>query len=233
MSSVILCPRFARYSQLIPRRTYHSVTQLHLSNDAITRPRVHHQIHPPRLPSRTMITAESATRNDIAILLLDKWGWVIYRCTYADNEAWARFRARVEVSSRESIAQSDAPEIADRLEWTWVEDAASLDGISTAALRERFRAWSADEVAQQPGNYSPDTVSRLRYFIKIDQQVLQNLAGYLSPEMRWELNDFVKFVDGYWEPSRAIAAKGLPAEEPDDEGFKCEGDIWEPIDGCT
>jgi hypothetical protein len=70
---------------------------------------------------------------------------------------WAKFRDLVETESRENIAQSDAPEIAERLEWKWVDAA---DGASTAALRERFRAWAAAEVARQPGDYTPATVPR-------------------------------------------------------------------------
>ncbi|CAO2653500.1 Nn.00g029110.m01.CDS01 [Neocucurbitaria sp. VM-36] len=162
-------------------------------------------------------SAQSNIRHDLAVLPVDKWGWVIYRCSYddADNETWARFRTRIEADSRETIAQSDAPEIADRLEWTWVEDRASLDGVSTAALRKRFRAWVADQVKRQPGNYHPSSVARFRYFIKIDKEVLQNLAGYLD-DGGWSKGDFVKIVNADWEPST-------------DE----EQDILEPIDGCT
>jgi hypothetical protein len=67
-----------------------------------------------------------------------------------------------------SIAESDAPETAEHLEWKWVEDASTLDGASTAALRERFRAWSSGEVARQPGDYTPAVIPRFRYLIKID-----------------------------------------------------------------
>jgi hypothetical protein len=55
----------------------------------------------------------------------------------------------------------------DHLEWTWVEDATTLDGISTAALREQFRIWDVDEVAQQQEDYDPEVITRFRYSIKI------------------------------------------------------------------
>jgi hypothetical protein len=135
---------------------------------------------------------------------VEKWGWVLYRCTYADDAMWAKFRDRVEMDSRDYIAQSDAPEIAERLEWKWVEDASRLDGASTAALREQFRAWATGEVARQPGDYEPAVIPRFRYFIKIDQEVLDSLAKCISDETHWPCDrsdTFVKFVDGDWEPS--------------------------------
>jgi hypothetical protein len=171
-----------------------------------------------------MTSAASAIRDDLGLLPIDKWGWVIYRCTYADDEAWARFRARIENESREQIAQSDAPEIANRLEWTWVTDSLSLDGISTAALRERFRTWTANEVArQQLEDHDPATISRFSYFIKVDEEVMRNLTGFLAPKAGWSGNDFVKFVDANWEPAP-------PEEQKDDEW---EPETWEPIEECT
>jgi hypothetical protein len=71
---------------------------------------------------------------------------------------------------------------AERLEWKWVEDASELDRASTAALRERFRAWTVGEVARQPGDYQPAVIPRFRYFIKIDQEVLHRLAESTSPD---------------------------------------------------
>lgn len=172
-----------------------------------------------------MISSVSNIRDCLKILPnIEKWGWVIYRCTYDDNEAWARFRARVEAESRERIAQSDAPEIADRLEWTWVEDATSLDGISTTALRERFYTWTANEVArQQLGDLDPTTISRFSYFVKIDEEVMQNLKGSLETKSRWSGDDFIKFVDANWE--------SCPPEKQEDDEW--EPEIWEPIEGCT
>jgi hypothetical protein len=157
---------------------------------------------------------------------IEKWGWVIYRCTYGDDTMWAKFRDRVEAQSHENIAQSDAPEIAERLEWTWVEDASALDGASTTALRERFRAWTADEVARQPGDYQPNVIPRFRYFIKIDQEVLDSLAEYISNEKYWTGDAFVKFIDGSWEPLAESQQ-----EEEEDDGW--EKEVLEPIEGCT
>lgn len=54
----------------------------------------------------------------------------------------------------------------------------------------------------------------MRFLIKIDEEVLQNLAGFL--EKGFSKDSFVKLVDSNWEPS----------SDPDHEKF-------EPIVGCT
>jgi hypothetical protein len=129
---------------------------------------------------------------------------------------------------RKDIAQSDALEIADRLEWTWVEDATSLDGASTSTLRQRFRVWVADEVARQPGACQPAVIPRFRYFIKVDQEVLHSLTEPIFQGKRWlrvRNVAFVKFVDSNWELSSE-------SEKQEDEDFWGQ-EILEPIEGCT
>jgi hypothetical protein len=178
-------------------------------------------IFPPSPPSHHTTSAESIIRADLTLLPIEKWGWLIYRCTYTSDAAWSRFRSTFESQSRAQIAASDAIDIADRLEWTWVEDAASLDGISTVALRERFRAWAADDVARQAlEKYDPTTIARYSYFAKVDEEVMRNMDGFLALDSHWAKGDLVNFVDADWEPD-SIREED---EEPDD---------FEEIEGCT
>lgn len=164
---------------------------------------------------------------------IEKWGWVIYRCTYTDDATWAKFRDLVEAHSRESIAESEAPEIAKQMEWVWIEDAYTLDGASTEALREKFRAWRANEVARQPGDYEPNVIPRFRYFFKIDQEALDSLTESLSRETLWYMfgsdkTAFVKFVDGLWEPESEPLS-----EQYGELDYELEGEVFESIEGCT
>ena len=41
--------------------------------------------------------------------------------------------------TQEEMQESDTPEVADKLEWTFAEDRAALDGASRSQLRERFK----------------------------------------------------------------------------------------------
>lgn len=183
-----------------------------------------------RTPHRTMSSAASGIRTDLeGMPSLDKWGWVIYRTTYGNNDdAWARFRARVEHESRASIALSDAPEIADKLEWTWVEDAAELDGISRGALRAKFMAWVDAEkgrmlTAQGKGalEFDPAAVPRFAFFVQVDEEALRSVT---SGEKGWDdRGAHVKFVDAGWRPM-AETCPDMEESERDES--------YEEIDGC-
>ncbi|KAK1764214.1 hypothetical protein QBC33DRAFT_547513 [Phialemonium atrogriseum] len=49
----------------------------------------------PPAPSRDP-SPESQIRDWLRRIKHDKWGWVIYRCTYSDDAAWARFKQMIE-----------------------------------------------------------------------------------------------------------------------------------------
>jgi hypothetical protein len=57
-----------------------------------------------------------------------------------------------------------------RLLATWTEPGWITHPVqaSTVALCERFYDWIADEVARQPGEYSPAATPRFIFFIKVD-----------------------------------------------------------------
>jgi hypothetical protein len=64
--------------------------------------------------------------------------------TYDDDEGWTRFKQFIIQRSRADIAESDAPEIAGSLEWTFVEDRTTLDGASKDHLRSSFKQWASE-----------------------------------------------------------------------------------------
>jgi hypothetical protein len=173
-----------------------------------------------------MMSAASALRADLSAGIpgLDKWGWVIYRTTYDDDEAWTRFRARVEEESRADVAQTDAPEIVEQLEWTWVEDRESLDGVSREELRERFRGWVDGEMARIRGEsggetlgFDPAAVPRYAFFVQIDEEALRSVAESWDAE-----GAHVKFVDANWRPK----------ELSDVEEERLTEEAYDEIDGC-
>ncbi|KAL6838120.1 hypothetical protein V8C40DRAFT_231633 [Trichoderma camerunense] len=134
-----------------------------------------------------------------------KWGWVIYRCSYKPElqSTWESFKDLVEKRTRKKIAESDAPDIADKLDWVFVEDH-KLEGASLDELKHRFRAWARSEVQ---GGYDIDTTSHNRgsrhtYFIQVDEAALLSLVGGSS-------NGYVNIVRG-WVDS-------LPPKEATDE----------------
>jgi hypothetical protein len=112
---------------------------------------------------------------------LDKWGWVIYRTTYADEEAWRSFKDIINERSRKAIAESEVPELVDSLEWTFVEDP-TLDGSSAAQLRARFRAWAVESAGPENTHAGADIghlfeTPRYSYFIEADAEALRTVVG--------------------------------------------------------
>jgi hypothetical protein len=184
-----------------------------------------------RLPS-----PETIVLNTLHRAKHDKWGFVIYRCTYASDTAWARFKFILLNRLRAEMRDSpDAPELAACLAWTFIEDRETLDGASRSALRERFKAWAADAIVSENPRCADSTqkdprayfgVPRYSYFVQIDEEALQSVLeaadsnlGHYWPEA------YVNFVDARWRPF---------GDRYFDDGYEPDEDeILEPIDGCA
>jgi hypothetical protein len=78
---------------------------------------------------------------------------------------------------RQRIARSDAPDIADKIDWVFVEDRKNLDGASREELKRRFRDWAR---AENPGwNIDEEKCgrgSRYTFFIQVDEPALLSIA---------------------------------------------------------
>ena len=118
----------------------------------------------------------------------DKWGWVVYRCSYAKefDGAWDDLKRRIQQGMRESIARSDAPSIAETMEFVFVEDPATLEGASVEELRRRFQDWArGDNTAgfDIGGGTQGSRGSRYEFFLKVDGEGLWN--GYVCLVRAW------------------------------------------------
>jgi hypothetical protein len=167
----------------------------------------------------------------------DKWGWVIYRTTYADNEAWTRFKKHITAQSHRTIAESDTPELEKSLEWTFIDDRASLEGASVPQLRECFKRWAAETFnIEQPrvaANYVPDREFNTRHgsprytsFIQVDEEALQSMIDeWGQPHLKG--TGHVNLVRAHWK-----SMKKQREEDGEDECLEEEQGDHEPIDGC-
>jgi hypothetical protein len=174
----------------------------------------------------TIPSEDSQVLDELKRLKHDKWGHVIYRCTYNDDAAWDRFKQIVHEETRESLRDSDSPALAEYLEWTFVEDRATLDGASIPQLRVRFNQWAAKAVvaenprAQVQSQGCATAVSgRYSCFIHVDKEALQEIVTW-GPGL-----GYVNFVDSLWEPM---------GDRYFEDGYEPEEDeILEPVDGCA
>ena len=67
-----------------------------------------------------------------------KWGFVIYRCTYDDDEKWARFMDHVNTRVRLNLEEEDegAGNLAERIDWDVQEDREALADAGPSRVRE-------------------------------------------------------------------------------------------------
>ena len=167
----------------------------------------------------------------------DKWGWVIYRCTYGDDEAWAKFQKIINGRSRKGIARREFPyEVANSLEWTFVSDKSLFDGASRDQLRQHFRAWATEaEKSEQPRAVDVDgegyyVASRYQYFIQVDEEVLRATVDadpYNDFDCGWV--NFVRCWDQDLDPDwREKAREHIDEEDGDDGWMRIAGDMVGP-----
>ncbi|THY19618.1 hypothetical protein D6D01_07028 [Aureobasidium pullulans] len=82
---------------------------------------------------------------------MPKWGLVIYRCTYGDDEAWAQFMAHINKRTLDPVAREDRMDMASSLDWSVQEDP-TLERASKVEVRRRFRNWVIVEGRKEDGS---------------------------------------------------------------------------------
>lgn len=110
----------------------------------------------------------------------------MYRCCYAKefDSGWDDLKRRIQ-RMRESIAtRSDAPSIADTMDFVFVEDPA-LEGASVEELQRRFQAWACGDNTARFDMESPQGSrgSRYEFFLRVDGEGLWN--GYVGLVQGW------------------------------------------------
>ncbi|KAI8939243.1 hypothetical protein NX059_005069 [Plenodomus lindquistii] len=64
-----------------------------------------------------------------------KWGFVIYRCTYEDDEQWNRFMHHLNTRVRLNLEDDGAEELFERIDWDVQENRKVLDGATPGEVR--------------------------------------------------------------------------------------------------
>lgn len=109
-----------------------------------------------------------------------KWGLVVYRTCYRPelDAAWENFKSVVVSTARQRVARSDAPDIANKMDWVFIEDQTHLDGTPRRELKRRFRDWAR---AKNPGwdidGERHSRGSRYSCFIQVDEAALLSMAA--------------------------------------------------------
>lgn len=66
-----------------------------------------------------------------------QWGYVVYRCSYGDNDVWSEFMARLNDTVRGALDRAkDGHLIKDSFAWTIQDDQSRFEGASKAEIRQ-------------------------------------------------------------------------------------------------
>lgn len=96
------------------------------------------------------------------------WGFVIFRCTYGDDAAWAQRIASLREEARRTLDYYNAPDIFARLEITVVKDREALEGASAAVVKAYFSEWvKGGVVEREQGTPDAGMSPRYRFCIRI------------------------------------------------------------------
>jgi len=69
-----------------------------------------------------------------------KWGFIIYRCDYRDDSAWARFIDRWSQFVNAWLIQKRQRELIETLKWNVREDCAAFNRATVEDVRKSFTA---------------------------------------------------------------------------------------------
>jgi hypothetical protein len=173
-----------------------------------------------------------------------KWGFVIYRCTYDDDDAWVRFMEIANRRGEDDLTDSDVPELLQTLDWKVHEDRELLDGASKDQVRKHFLSWVASDAAKAE-QYDPnrpewqafDTMlgltPRYTYCVHVDAAALHSVVyeAPQPPDRDVRGIGYVNLIDAEWEmPDPATFDFEINGMDPETDDPTDEGE--EPIEGC-
>ncbi|RYC65033.1 hypothetical protein CHU98_g1148 [Xylaria longipes] len=125
----------------------------------------------------------------------ETWGFLIYRCTYGDDEAWDRYMALFKQDVHDDLVYNGREWLMEPYaQWTVIEDKETLNGASKQQVREHFVQWrdqhsvsyelsEAARVARQlfpTPNDANTRLPRFTYCLYVDQKCLDTLKAYLD-----------------------------------------------------
>lgn len=150
-----------------------------------------------------------------------KWGWIIYRTTYDDDEKWARFEERFqELVRRESLDRDNGKHIHTQYLDFPVRSDIKYQNSTTAQLRTEFQEWVAGDGPLLEHDMNSDDRWKTKgaisyeYFIRVDTEAMESV---LESDEGW-----VDLVQVDW-----------PGDDEGDAEYNAGDDGHTPIEGIT
>lgn len=139
------------------------------------------------------------------------WGFVIYRCTYDDEDLWVRYLAQLKDFAHGYLVKTRRAELLEQyLDFHVIEDRATLENASRQDTRHHFNQWTSNQnIPAGDGFFWSKTgaeLPRFRFFLYVDKQSLATVVQFQNadnghPYFRPLLPPMVvTVVDGSWTP---------------------------------
>lgn len=106
-----------------------------------------------------------------------RWGFVIFRCAYADQAQWETYLHYMKLVLRNSLENQELYGLLwNYLEWTVIEDS-NLEGTSKQDVRDQFTDWVAD-CQESNGHPVVEDMARYNFCLYIDQKCLDSMNKF-------------------------------------------------------
>lgn len=183
------------------RRTLFAKYKSHDKNTAaVVQMADHSPVPDGRIPYEESIVKDGATyrpfsgplnrvQKDIQYYKHKKWGFLIYRCDYASDEAWSKFLSNLNWEIEEGLRILKAEDLRDTLEMTPKEDKEALDGATVDQVRNIFTEWVRSDEARAEINNEPCgafTYPRYTYCVHVDADVLDSVVNRAPQPPSWD-----------------------------------------------
>ncbi|KAF6819543.1 hypothetical protein CSOJ01_01286 [Colletotrichum sojae] len=113
-----------------------------------------------------------------------KWGYVIYRCAYDDDDLWNRYLAELKKNIYNDLVRAGRADIlGDYPQWDGIENCDSLDNASKADVGSHFAGCVSEPIAYQhcktvKNPLAAGSINRFRYCLYVDQKCLGTLEQF-------------------------------------------------------
>lgn len=151
-----------------------------------------------------------------------KWGFVVYRTTYDDDEAFQRFVALMRQSVEETLEGRGQKDLLLQYHDFIIMDDKKFDGATKLQIRKHFVAWIAE---QKDAGVIPELacthtwlIPRFTHCLVVDKASMQNFTDYEN-----------------WAPPYLLYNRPPPACALVDADWKSPGKgsaVCEPIENC-
>jgi hypothetical protein len=124
------------------------------------------------------------------------WGFVIYRCTYKDDEKWKNFMDRFRLEMERQMDGSEGRALLKKLDITVLEDP-SWEDASTASIRAHFQDW-CEKNAQREQRFLLESNHRIWKGWRYNICIHMNSCALESFDEGADPKDYVNLISRSW-----------------------------------